>query len=132
MSRSVKIAVIDDEESILVSTSFLLKILGYDFVTFKGSNEALKYLSSNDDVDIILLDLMMPEIDGYEFLKRVNEKTLEKCKIILHTGVETEGHIQKCIEIGASDFLRKPYSKKELSEVLKRNSSAKRAELHYE
>ena len=123
MSRKTKVAVIDDEHSILTSTSLLLDLLGYSHITFNRSDKALEYLSTNNDIDIILLDLMMPQIDGYEFLKRVNKETLKSCNIIIHTGVETQEHINRCLSIGASDCLKKPYTKKDLAETLQKNTS---------
>ena len=123
MSRKTKVAIIDDEHSILISTSLLLDLLGYSYITFHRPDKALEYLNINNDIDIILLDLMMPKIDGYEFLKRLNPTTSKRAKIILHTGVETQEHIDKCLAIGASDCLKKPYTKKDLAEILQRNTA---------
>ncbi len=113
-----KIAVVDDEESILISTSLMLRVIGYEYAVFESSTSALEYLSSNDDIDIILLDLMMPKIDGYHFLKLLDKEILKKTKVIIHTGVENQDWIDKCLAIGASDYIKKPYSKQELIELL--------------
>lgn len=120
-NKNNKIVVIDDEESVLISTGLLLRLLKYDFITFQNPGKALEYVNSHN-VDLILLDLMMPVIDGFTFLQRLDRKNINtNCKVILHTGMENQTYIDKCFKIGAEGCLKKPYSKNEFAKILKEN-----------
>lgn len=114
--------VVDDEESVLISTGLLLRLLKYDFITFNNPAEALNYIHHNNDIDLILLDIMMPVIDGYEFLKRLQHITVRpNTKIILHTGIEDQTYIDKCLQAGADDCLKKPYVKQQFIDILEKH-----------
>jgi len=112
-----KILCVDDIETNL----FILRALfethhkdNYRIVTAKSGKEALGVLLSQK-VDIILLDVMMPELDGYETAKLIfkNRKTKD-IPIIFLTAKKDQGTVSRCYEVGGVDYLSKPYNEQEL------------------
>ena len=105
---SYKVMIIDDDEMTLDIIRALLED-DYEVIKMKSGVEALSKLKASPDVDIIILDMMMPEIDGLRVLKSLKEDpVLSKIPVILFSSLdgnnfEAEGYIS-----GASDYIRKP------------------------
>ena len=111
-----KILVIDDEVDIQELLKTRLELKNYYVIPCYTSNRAIE-IALRDDPDLILLDIMMPDPDGYEVCKMLKaKKETKKTPIILFTAKESESkHIKdKCIEIGADDYILKPYEPEEL------------------
>ncbi|MEJ2545765.1 MAG: response regulator, partial [Calditrichaceae bacterium] len=79
-------------------------------VTFaENGKEALQKIDETPDFDLVLMDIMMPEMDGYEAIKQIRQKQQHKnLPIVALTAKAMKGDRQKCIEVGASDYLSKP------------------------
>lgn len=109
-----KILVIDDAEFILESTSTLLTFEGYEVLTAADGEEGLK-LAFEHKPDLILCDISMPKIDGYEVLERIraNQSTSTIPFIFLTAFTEKE-NMRLGMQKGADDFLVKPYTRDEL------------------
>ena len=105
----IPILLVDDRPENLASLEAILGDMGLDLVTVQSGNEALR-LSLHTDFALILLDVMMPEMDGYETaeLLRKNPKTRELPIIFITAGSNEECHIFKGYEVGAVDYLMKP------------------------
>jgi two-component system alkaline phosphatase synthesis response regulator PhoP len=121
-----KILVVDDEEHIVELIKFNLEKNGYKVVTAFNGNDALK-LAKDEKPDLIVLDLMLPGIDGIEICKILKrDEDTEKIPIIMLTarGEETDKILG--LELGADDYVTKPFSVKELiariKAVLRRSS----------
>lgn len=121
-----KILVVDDEEHIVELIKFNLEKNGYKVVTAFNGNDAIK-LASDEKPDLIVLDLMLPGIDGIEICKILKrDENTEKIPIIMLTarGEETDKILG--LELGADDYVTKPFSVKELiariKAVLRRSS----------
>ena len=103
------ILIVDDS---LVNRTFLKKILvdEYNVIEAENGKEALSVLYQYDDISLILLDIQMPIMNGYEFLQEVQKSSeLSLIPIIVQTASDkTEDEI-KCLAMGASDFILKPY-----------------------
>jgi putative two-component system response regulator len=114
-----KILVVDDDD---VCRDLLAEILEveYDIVPAKNGAEALGLLSFQlGKVAAVLLDIMMPQMNGYEFLKVFNEKGWDKkVPVIVVTASDDEETFEKCRELGIKFFIRKPYTLKEASGVI--------------
>ncbi len=110
-----KILVIDDELSIrLLLENFLGK--EYEVVTKKDGQEGLKYLEEGVMPDLIVADLQMPNIDGYNFLKNVRASGFFKhIPVIMLSGIESSQERVKCLKMGADDYIVKPFNPEELS-----------------
>lgn len=113
------ILAVDDEVHILELLKYNLETNGYDVVTSETGEEALELLSKQK-MDAVLLDLMLPKMDGLEVLRciRANEKT-KKTPVILLTAKNDEFDKVLGLESGADDYIAKPFSIRELQARVK-------------
>lgn len=112
MSDLAKVLIVDDDPNILMSLEFLMRKNGYSVFIARNGSEALELLSTKTP-DIALLDIMMPDVDGYEICKHVKENTvLKNCKIIFISAKTKESDIQKGYDAGADLYITKPFSTK--------------------
>jgi DNA-binding response OmpR family regulator len=109
-----KILIVDDEEDILHFLELVLREKGYEVVTAPGGHEALTRVQI-ERPDLVLLDIMMPEMDGWEVLKllRVDEETAAIPVAMLSARTEARDRVQGLQE-GAIDYICKPFSLQEL------------------
>ncbi len=113
-NRKLRLLVIDDEESIFEVIEALLYREGYEFTYLTSGIEALTKI---DDIqpDVILLDLMMPEIDGIETCQKIkSNERWRPIPIIMVTALSSKEDLARCLEAGADDFLSKPINSIEL------------------
>lgn len=115
-----KILVVDDDmRNIFVITS-LLEEKGIKVVLGRTGLEAIKSLNENLDVDLILMDIMMPEMDGYKAMCHIrNEEKLKRIPIIAMTAKAMKEDRQKCIDAGADDYITKPLDMDKLISLLR-------------
>jgi len=110
----MKVLIVDDEPNILMSLDFLMQKEGYEVLVARNGTEALESLENNQP-DIVLLDIMMPDVNGYEICQHIRKKEgLENCKVIFLSAKSKESDIQKGYEAGADFYLTKPFSNKSL------------------
>ncbi len=120
----MKILVVDDEESIRELLSVQLGKNGYEVLTAADGREALEKVS---EADLVLLDVMMPELDGFEVCRRLKaDKDLMAIPVIMLTAKAEEIDKVLGLELGADDYISKPFSLRELlariKAVLRRTS----------
>ena len=115
---SNKILVVDDEQSIMNIIAFNLKKEGYEVVTAEDGEMAITIFDI-EKPDLILLDIMMPKIDGYGVCKRIRDKS--DVPIIMLTARADEVDKVLGLEIGADDYVTKPFSNRELMARVKAN-----------
>lgn len=126
------ILVVDDEQHIVELIKFNLENNGYNVFESNNGEDALKKVKE-DDIDLVLLDLMLPEIDGLEVCQKIKrDRDINEVSIIMVTakGDETDKIIG--LEIGADDYITKPFSIRELLARVKavlRRSEEKRKEV---
>jgi DNA-binding response OmpR family regulator len=109
------IAVVDDEKSILELTSIHLKKSGFQVATFTNGNEYLDFIKTKTP-DVTILDLMLPDIDGMEMCKMIRrENKFDGMSIIILSGRIDESDTILGLELGADDYVKKPFSPKELA-----------------
>lgn len=121
MNNKIVLLAVDDEQIIIDSINKILrKEDNYELHFALSVNEALKIIESKD-VDIILTDLMMPEKDGLEFLKILRDMNYPAYVIML-TGYATINSALQAMEIGAFDYLAKPFTREEITRVINRAS----------
>ena len=113
-----KILVVDDELAIVDLLSFNLKKEGYDVVTANDGEEGL-LKSETESPDLILLDVMLPKMDGFTVCRKVRER--KSTPIIMITAKEEEVDKVLGLELGADDYLTKPFSVRELMARVKAN-----------
>ena len=126
-----RVIVVDDEEDIRKILEVNLKSEGYDVVSFSSGTSTLEYFKKNPHADLIILDIMMEGIDGYEFCKKVKEnKALKKIPIMFLSAKTEELDKVLGFEFGGDDYLTKPFGIKELKSRVKaliRRTSAEEA-----
>ena len=118
MTRKIFLA--EDEPQIARLIEFKLKKEGYDVTWRENGEEALKAIKA-DKPDLILLDIMMPVMDGYEVLRRLKEdENLGDIPVIMLTARAQEKDVVKGIDLGAEDYITKPFHPAELLARVKR------------
>jgi len=109
-----KILIVDDEPSIIVPVQFLMEQNGYDVMVAFSGEEAMEIIAEKK-VDLILLDIMLPVIDGFEVCQRVRENPQwNKIKIILLTALGSNANVEKGLALGADAYITKPFSNIEI------------------
>jgi len=114
--RNITVLVVDDEPRLLDAVRLNLEVEGYRVVTAANGFEALDRLKS-DLPDLIALDVMMPEMDGFTTLEHIRE--VSNVPVIMLTVRQEESDRIRGLEIGADDYLTKPYSPRELLSRIK-------------
>lgn len=115
-----KILLVDDEKDIVEFLKYNLEQENYDVIVGYNGEEAIEKL--NDHPDLIILDIMMPKLDGFETCKKIREKKeFETTPIIFLTAKSGEMNEIKGLELGASDYIQKPISPKKLIARVKSN-----------
>ena len=121
------ILVVDDEPSIVVSLQFLLGQAGYDVSTATSGEEAIETIMK-EHPDLILLDVMLPGIDGFEVCEIVRlDPKWRDIKVIFLSAKGKEEDIAKGLVLGADAYITKPYANKEVLENVRRLMTGKPA-----
>jgi len=111
-----RIALVDDDQNILASVSITLEAEGYDVVTYTDGAEALRGLTA-EPVDLAVLDIKMPRMDGMELLQRLRAKS--SLPIIFLTSKDDEVDELMGLRMGADDYIKKPFSQRLLIERIR-------------
>jgi len=113
-----KILIVDDEKNIVDIIAFNLKKEGYTVITAADGEEGVQK-AMEENPDLILLDIMMPKMDGYEVCKKIREK--KNTPIIMLTARAEELDKVLGLELGADDYVTKPFGVRELMARVKAN-----------
>ncbi len=114
-----KILIVDDEPNIVISIEFLMKQAGYNVEVAHDGEEALEKTEIFQP-DLILLDVMMPKINGFEVCRRVRSNSdWSTIKVIMLTAKGREVEVTKGLALGADSYVIKPFSTKELMAEVK-------------
>jgi DNA-binding response OmpR family regulator len=114
MENKPKILIVDDEPNIIMSLEYLLRRKNYEVFIARNGSEALESIQK-DLPQLILLDIMMPDVDGYqicEFVKTTPE--YKEMKVIFLSAKSKKSDIEKGLALGADLYLLKPFSNKDL------------------
>ncbi len=114
------VLVVDDDVRNIFSLSKALEKLKINVITAVDGNEAMKKLNENPGVDAVLLDMMMPQMDGYQTAAKIREQARWKSlPVIAVTAKAMSGDREKCIDAGASDYITKPIDIDQLLSLLR-------------
>lgn len=109
MLTGKKILIVDDNDMNIFALSASLKPKGPILFSAKDGQQCIDYLKSNPSVDLILLDMMMPVMDGYQTLAVLKkDEALKNIPVIALTAQAMTGDSEKCINAGANDYCSKP------------------------
>jgi CheY-like chemotaxis protein/nitrogen-specific signal transduction histidine kinase len=115
-----KVLVVDDDVRNIFALSSVLERRGMDVITAGTGREAIAKLDSTPEVAIVLMDIMMPEMDGYETMRVIRQNvSLQRLPIIALTAKAMKGDREKCLEAGASEYLAKPVNTEQLLSSLR-------------
>lgn len=106
------ILVVDDEPHIVRFTAMNLEVEGFNVATASNGREALNVIGGTEAVDLVVLDVMMPELDGFETLRRIRADS--SVPVIFVTVRGDEADRVAGLDLGADDYLTKPFSPREL------------------
>ncbi|MEE8057372.1 MAG: response regulator [Pseudomonadales bacterium] len=107
---------VDDDMRNTFALAKVLRKKGFKVRLASSGQQSLDMLDEHTDIDLVLMDIMMPEMDGYEAMERIRQKEqFENLLIIAVTANAMQGDREKCIEAGASDYLSKPVDLDDLS-----------------
>lgn len=109
MSSSKKVLIVDDDSRNIFALSLTLRSKGYTVVSASEAAKGIHMLKTDDGIGIVLLDMMMPEMDGYEAIGRIRaDNVLTDMPIIAVTAQAMPGDREKCMEAGATAYISKP------------------------
>lgn len=114
----MRILLVDDEESIRVALEFLLKRAGHQVTLARTGEEAMKALA-RERFDLLILDLVLPGLDGFAVLERVKALP-QRPRVLVLTARGREADRAKALALGAEAFMLKPFSTQELLAVVER------------
>ena len=118
--KKLKIAIVEDDEASAIYLKEILKGIACEIVHAQTGEEAIILCKSIPDIDIILMDIRIPGIDGYETTRRIR-KFNKGISIIAQTAFALSGDKEKAIEVGCDDYITKPIDNEELFELINKH-----------
>lgn len=121
MNTEKEILIIDDDSRNIFALTAVLKAKKYQCISAVSAVKGLELLEENKNIGAVLMDMMMPEMDGYEAIgKMKSNTTLQKIPVIAITAQAMTGDREKCLEAGADGYISKPVNVDELLILLKK------------
>jgi len=123
--HGMKVLLVDDDMRTVYALSALLRAKGAEVLVADTGRAALQTLDEHPDAEIILMDMMMPEMDGYEAMRRIRaDSRFQAVPIVALTAKVMKGDRDRCIEAGATDYLPKPIDPDRLLALLQAKFSS--------
>jgi CheY-like chemotaxis protein/signal transduction histidine kinase/CHASE3 domain sensor protein len=118
--HSKKILLVDDDMRNVFALSKILQERGMEVIKSENGKKALEMLDTHADIDLVLMDIMMPEMDGYEAMKRIrSQMKFKNLPVIALTAKAMKDDKQKCIDAGANDYITKPIDVERLLSLMR-------------
>ncbi|HTQ05757.1 MAG TPA: HAMP domain-containing protein, partial [Polyangiaceae bacterium] len=118
--RGKKVLVVDDDVRNIFALGSVLERHGMKVMTAQTGHEAIASLEKTSDIAVVLMDIMMPEMDGYQTMQLIRKKpNLRRLPIVALTAKAMKGDREKCLDAGASDYLAKPVNTEQLLATLR-------------
>lgn len=117
----MNILIVDDDTKNIFALSAVLRSRGFNCLTAQSAREGIRQLRTNPYVGMILMDMMMPDMDGYQAIAEI--KQIDSCRkipIVSVTAQAMEGDREKCLAAGATDYLSKPVNVDDLLQLINR------------
>ena len=119
ISSSKKILIVDDDHRNIFALNAVLKARGYLCETASNAFDGIEKLRSDDQIGIILMDMMMPDMDGYEAISNIrSNRQTAAIPIIAVTAQAMQGDKERCLAAGANGYVSKPVDVDLLTELL--------------
>jgi len=114
-----KILIIDDDNRNIFALKAVLKARGYDCLSATGAEEGLELLRHDQEIAVVLMDMMMPGMDGYQAMAKMEgHPELKKIPVIAVTAQAMLGDRERCLDAGAVAYVSKPINVEELTNLL--------------
>jgi CheY-like chemotaxis protein len=114
------VLVVDDDVRNIFALSSLLERRGMHVISASNGQEAINLIQKTPELALVLMDIMMPEMDGYETMRRIRaEPKYRRLPMIALTAKAMKGDRDKCLEAGASDYIAKPVDPEQLLQLLR-------------
>ncbi|MDF2774246.1 MAG: ATP-binding region ATPase domain protein, partial [Geminicoccaceae bacterium] len=115
-----RVLIVDDDVRNIFSLTSVLESHGMNVAFAENGRDALAYLDGTEDIDLVLMDVMMPEMDGYETTRAIRQNSrFRSLPIIALTAKAMKGDREKCIAAGASDYITKPVDTEQLLSLMR-------------
>jgi CheY-like chemotaxis protein len=115
-----KILIVDDDVRNVFALTSALEQCGMTVLNAEGGQEGVEILKSEPDVEMVLMDIMMPELDGYDTMRIIRGyEQFKDLPIIALTAKAMKGDREKCLAAGASDYIAKPVNVEQLKSLLR-------------
>lgn len=122
VAEQKKILIIDDDARNIFALTAVLRSRGYSCLSASGMKEAFAILQREKNISIILLDMMMPDMDGYEALPIMKgDRTISHIPVIAVTAQAMVGDKERCLQAGADGYVSKPVNVDELMPLLQQH-----------
>ena len=119
--RGKKVLLVDDDMRTVYALSALLRTKQAEVLVADTGKVALDHLAAHPDVNVVLMDIMMPEMDGYEAMRRIRqEERFSHLPIVALTAKAMQGEKERCLEAGANEYVPKPVESDRLLDLLDR------------
>jgi CheY-like chemotaxis protein len=118
--KNRKVLVVDDDIRNIFALNSLLERHNMQVISAHNGRDAIRIIESTPDLALVLMDIMMPEMDGYETIRRIrSESQFRRLPIIALTAKAMKGDREKCLEAGASDYVAKPVNTEQLLSLVR-------------
>ena len=118
--RRRKVLVVDDDVRNIFALTSVLEYQEMEVLTATNGRQAIDMIQKTPDLSVVLMDIMMPEMDGYETMRQIrNDPQLRTLPILALTAKAMKGDREKCLEAGASDYIAKPVNTDQLLALLR-------------
>jgi CheY-like chemotaxis protein len=118
--RGRKVLVVDDDARNIFALTTVLENHDMDVISATNGRQAIELIQSTPELSVVLMDIMMPEMDGYETMREIRkDPQLRTLPILALTAKAMKGDREKCLEAGASDYIAKPVNTEQLLSLLR-------------
>ena len=115
-----KVLIVDDDIRNIFAMTSLLEPFGMQILSAETGRGAIALLQETSDIDVVLMDIMMPDMDGYDTMRSIRKVAkFRSLPVIAITAKAMKGDREKCIEAGASDYISKPVDTDQLLALLR-------------
>jgi CheY-like chemotaxis protein len=120
MLRSRKVLVVDDDARNIFALTTVLENSDMEVLSATNGRQAIGVVQSTPDLSAVLMDIMMPEMDGYQTMREIRkDQRFRALPILALTAKAMKGDREKCLEAGASDYIAKPVNTEQLLSLLR-------------
>jgi CheY-like chemotaxis protein len=118
--RGRKVLVVDDDARNIFALTSLLESREMEVVSATNGHQAIGLINATSDLDMVLMDIMMPEMDGYQTIGEIRkDRQFRNLPILAITAKAMKGDREKCLEAGASDYIAKPVNSEQLLSLMR-------------